>query len=492
MADLHAPPSLKDQGYFLGRYLVASLCFLSTMFNYMLRVNINFAITAMVAVKSNATNSSSTNGSDTCGFQDIEEHHTEYDGEFEWDEWTQGIILGSFSWGYIITQIPGGRLAEKVGPRLVIGICLTFTALLNFLIPVAAHAGYGVLIAVRVLMGLAEGATFPALSFLIANWSPPNERSMFNTFTHIGAHFGIVLTYPFAALMIQHLGWEYAFYIPAAVTLLWSIAWYFFVTDSPKDYPWMSNTEREYILSSLGTKENTKLPPIPVRAIVTSLPVWALIIAGFGDGWGFYTLLTDLPQYMKTMLNKDIKSNALSSALPYLGFMAMGFCLSIIGDMLRQRGAISTQTFRKFATTLAHMGPAVCLFILTWLECDRAAISALLIAALAMQGATNSGYIPNVIDIAPNFAGTVQGISNMFGNTPGFLAPMTVGALTNNNQTLTQWNKVFYITAGIYAIDATFFLIFASGTAQPWNYYINVKEDAPKKRRPLHPVTEDC
>ena len=36
-------------------------------------------------------------------------------GEFNWDEYTQGIILGSFFYGYILTQIPGGYFAEKVG-----------------------------------------------------------------------------------------------------------------------------------------------------------------------------------------------------------------------------------------------------------------------------------------------------------------------------------------------------------------------------------------
>ncbi|CAL4120961.1 unnamed protein product, partial [Meganyctiphanes norvegica] len=453
------PPSLKDQGYFLGRYLVASLLFFGNVFNYMLRVNINFAITAMVVSNPNATNGSTPIVDDTCGFEDIEEDQDAYDGIFEWDEWTQGMITGSFFWGYIITQIPGGRLAEKVGGRLVYGGCMTFTALLTFLIPVAAHAGSGTLIAIRFMLGLSEGATFPALSTLVASWCPPIERSFFNTFTHIGAQFGIVLTYPLCALLIQNLGWEFAFYIPAAMTLVWSVAWFVFVTNSPKDHRWVSETERDYILASLGNTENTKTQAVPIRSILTSVPVLALVITTFGDGWGFYTLLTELPQYMKIMLKKDMNSNALSSALPYLGFMAMGVCLSIVGDILRQRGVVSTTTFRKLATGLGQLGPAVCLFILTWVKCDKAATSGLLIAAVAMQVGKYKGHLVKIRGICPRLWSKTSEILNFYdGDLEGDLAGHSLGPRLNMPLIFTLYNREVGRTSLIYSLYNNIYL----------------------------------
>ena len=41
------------------------------------------------------------------------------EGEFDWDEQTQGVILGCFFYGYLLTNYIGGRLAEKIGGRLV-------------------------------------------------------------------------------------------------------------------------------------------------------------------------------------------------------------------------------------------------------------------------------------------------------------------------------------------------------------------------------------
>ena len=42
-----------------------------------------------------------------------------------WQESQQGIILGMFFYGYVLTQLPGGRLAEIVGNKAGSSILLT-------------------------------------------------------------------------------------------------------------------------------------------------------------------------------------------------------------------------------------------------------------------------------------------------------------------------------------------------------------------------------
>lgn len=68
----------------------------------------------------------------------------------------QGIILGSFFWGYIITQLPGGRWAELVSGKWLFGLGVLCTAVFTILTPIAARLGVGYLIAVRILEGLGE------------------------------------------------------------------------------------------------------------------------------------------------------------------------------------------------------------------------------------------------------------------------------------------------------------------------------------------------
>lgn len=46
---------------------------------------------------------------------------TNNEEKFKWDSVQQNIILGSFFWGYVLTELPGGRLAEMIGGHRVFG-----------------------------------------------------------------------------------------------------------------------------------------------------------------------------------------------------------------------------------------------------------------------------------------------------------------------------------------------------------------------------------
>ena len=85
------------------------------------------------------------------------------DGEFVWDEQLQGIILGSFFWGYILTNLVGGRLAELVGGRLVMGVGVFGTAFFTVLSPLFAKWSTTAFVVLRVLEGMCEVRIQPPL-----------------------------------------------------------------------------------------------------------------------------------------------------------------------------------------------------------------------------------------------------------------------------------------------------------------------------------------
>ena len=62
-------------------------------------------------------------------------------GEFDWNPEEQGIVLGSFYYGFIITQIPGGILCEKLGSKWIIGLATFVSGILTILNPLAARIG---------------------------------------------------------------------------------------------------------------------------------------------------------------------------------------------------------------------------------------------------------------------------------------------------------------------------------------------------------------
>ena len=73
-----------------------------------------------------------------------------------WSKETQGIILGAFFWGYLITQIPGGWLSEKLGGKAVLGWCMLLCAISTLLVPVGAHASSYVLVFLRIVAGIGQ------------------------------------------------------------------------------------------------------------------------------------------------------------------------------------------------------------------------------------------------------------------------------------------------------------------------------------------------
>lgn len=77
-------------------------------------------------------------------------------GEFNWNEVEQGIILGSFFYGYMLTQLPGGIVSQKYGGKWPLGLGIFITAIFALLTPLAARTHVSLLIGARIIQGLGE------------------------------------------------------------------------------------------------------------------------------------------------------------------------------------------------------------------------------------------------------------------------------------------------------------------------------------------------
>lgn len=133
-----------------------------------------------------------------------------------WTPETQGIILGSFFYGYICTQLIGGILAQRFGGKLIFGLGVFCTAALTLLTPLAARWSVGMLIALRILEGFGEGVTIPAMHAMWSKWAPPLERSKLGTFCYSGMHLGTFAAMPISGLLCQYGfagGWPSVFYV---------------------------------------------------------------------------------------------------------------------------------------------------------------------------------------------------------------------------------------------------------------------------------------
>ena len=142
-----------------------------------------------------------------------------------------------------------------------------------------------------------------------------------------------------------------------------------------------------------------------------------------------------------------------------------------ISDYLIRNGKLSVKASRKVFHGISAYVPAAGLIWMSWVGCNKPMAVVALCVSVSFNAAVYSGCQVNHVDLSPNYAGTLMGITNTVANCAGFLAPYYTGAFIDGNQTFAAWRVVFLTGAGVYIVVATFFIIFSRGEIQWWNSY---------------------
>ena len=80
-----------------------------------------------------------------------------------------------------------------------------------------------------------------------------------------------------------------------------------------------------------------------------------------------------------------------------------------------------------------HWAPGLALIGLNFISTeDPTAAVALLTIAVGLNGAVYVGFQLNHIDLSPNYAGIMMGITNCAANIMSIVAPMLVGLIVTN------------------------------------------------------------
>ncbi|XP_068241398.1 sialin-like [Palaemon carinicauda] len=459
------------------RYTLALLSLIGIALMYGMRVILSIAIVAMVGSRGHHHEGNSTETEemllDACPAPETKNTTKDViEGEFDWDETTQGIILGSFFWGYACTNILGGRAAEYSGGKRIFGLGIFLSAALTVITPISARTSTEFVIAVRVLSGIVQGVVFPAINSMLAAWISPSERSRYNTIVYSGFPLGTVASLPIGGYLCSSPlfgGWPSVFYLFGGLGLVWSVFWFALVYDRPEQHPRISPAERALLQSHKEDIKRAEVVALPLREIFTSLPFWGLMMGAFGYDYGFFTLLTEIPTYLKNMQHFDINQNGLLSALPFLVMWLWGYVWGSLMDYLTRTGKLTIITIRRLSMSMALYGAMLSLIVMCFVNCNSSLAVMVLCLAVGLSGSANCGFLCSHQDLAPNFAGTLLGFTNTFGSFAGVFAPMITGALTEGNQTVTAWRFVFLITVGMYLVTGTLYVCLISNRTQPWN-----------------------
>jgi MFS family permease len=413
-------------GTWQRRYALVGLGFAATFICYIDRVNISVAIIPMSA-------------------------------DLGWSATTQGTVLSSFFVGYLLTQIVGGRLADRFGGKIVLAGGVLLWSLFTILTPPAAALGFAALLVVRIGMGLGEGVNFPAIYTLHARWIPVDERARSMALNNSGIPLGTVFALLVTPIVVAHLGWQWAFYLFGSVGLVWFVFWQTQTASAPDQHPRISPTELEHIRAHSTPAGDPGTAP-PIAAFLKVPAVWAIIVAHFCNNWSLYVLLTWLPTFVNKGLGVDFASVGVFTMFPHIAYFIFLNVAGTVADTLIRRG-MEVGRVRKLMQTIGFGGVALALLIVGHVHSAPMAI-VIMTLGNGIFAFTAGGFFVNHMDIAPRSAGTLMGITNTAATIPGIIGVYVSGLILDATG---SWAIVFDVAAGVALFGLAFYLVFASG-----------------------------
>ena len=329
-----------------------------------------------------------------------------------------GTVFSAFILCYALFEVPGGWLADRFGPRVVLARIVASWSLMTAV--TGAATGFVSLLAVRALFGAAEAGMFPGAARVITRWFPAAGNGRVFGLMLMTATMGGAVAQPLAAWLLQLVSWRWMFVIFSLVGFVWAWAWYVWFRDDPHSHPSVNREE----LALIGSDPPAPHPPVPWGRLVSSGNLWLICLMYFSVIYGCYFYLTWLPEYLQTVRGFSLGAAGWLGAVALLG-MGAG---NVLGGWASD--AFSRRFGRRFGRRLPGLIglplAAAAIVAATWTG-DGVA-SALLFAAAA--GLVSLAVAPAwavCLDIGSRHAGVVTGAMVASGCVGGALSTMAMG-----------------------------------------------------------------
>lgn len=360
--------------------------------------------------------------------------------EFGWSETTYADIVFYFQLAYAIGYVVFGNLVDRVGARAGYTIA--------FLIWTAAHMMHGAarsafhFAMVRFLLGIGESGNFPAGIKAVTEWFPKKERALATGIFNAGANVGAVITPLIVPVLTLTYGWQAAFVITGAGSLLWLVAW-LALYRRPRESRHVTEAEIAYIESD-PADTSAKVPWVSLLRLKET---WAFAIGKFLTDPIWWMFLFWTPDFLVKRHGLDLKTFGPPLIVIYL----VSDFGSIIGGWMSSRlihRGWSINAARK--TTMLICAVAVTpIFFAQYVDDLWIAVAIISLATAAHQAWSANLYtLPG--DTFPRKAvGSVIGIGGTAGAIGGMLFALYIGQILER---LGNYTLIFAVAGSVYLI----------------------------------------
>lgn len=374
------------------------------------------------------------------------------------DQSAWGWVMSIFTLSYGLMQIPLGALGDKMGHRWVLAlIVLWWSAFTAF---TGLAGGLLSMLAIRFCFGIGEAGASPCSTSVISRWFEKDKVGKAQGYVWAATRLGGAAA-PFIVLpIIASQGWRFMFYLLGAVGVVWSLIWVLTYRDSERPHHTMhekAHIARQKLHQGLEqaheashiVKENTL--EIPWSTIVRSGQFWLICGMYFFYAFGSWFFFTWFPEFMKAGRGFTAEELKYAVAIPFL----MSMCGNIAGghltDRLTQKYGIKVGRKALGSTCLAVS--AICMILAAFIP-GKIAVFVFLSLCFGIFDLMLPSAWALCIDLGKQFAGSVSGAMNTFGNLGGFCCSLMFGYLLKSTG---NYNLPLYMIGGTLLISAILF-----------------------------------
>lgn len=238
--------------------------------------------------------------------------------DLDMDKNDYALILNIFLVAYAVGQSVSGKMFDKIGTRAGFVVSITVwglaTALHAFARGVLSFSFF------RVLLGLGEAGNWPGAVKSNAEWFPTKERALAQGIFNSGAAMGSIVAPPLIAIVWVAIGWEMTFVLLGMLGLLWVIPWLIFNKALPAKHSWITEEERNYIMSGLQQKEEESTKPgLSMMEILSHRQSWAVLASRFFVEPIWWLFVGWMPIYLADVYGFNVKEIGFFAWVPYVG-----------------------------------------------------------------------------------------------------------------------------------------------------------------------------
>ena len=343
-----------------------------------------------------------------------------------------GLLFSAFGWTYVLFQLPGGWLVDRMAPRVLYPIMMGAWSLVTC--AQGFMNGFAGLFGMRLGMGVLEAPSFPTNAKVVTAWFPESERARAISFYTSGQFVGLAFVTPLLAYVQATWGWRAVFILTGLVGVVFSVIWYVMYRD-PEDEGAASQEEIDYIRGGGGIAGRSRHGAkargswADFRIVLGNKSLWGVFLGHTCTTATLWFFLTWFPTYLVQYRHMGFIKMGFWSMVPFIAAFFGVLLSGQLSDRLVRRG---------MELGVARKTPVICGLFLSmsivganFVE-SEAMVMFFMTLAFFGNGLSSIGWSFVSALAPPNMIGVTGGMYNFIGNSSSIFVPIVIGILVKD------------------------------------------------------------